>query len=97
MSGTACAQPKTDVVRLANGDVITGEVSKLDRGRLEDKTDDEGTIDIEWDKIASLQANGQFEVTISNGQRYLGSLASAIRARSSSSHLPERCRCRWRR
>ena len=56
--------------------MITGEVSKLDRGRLEYKTDDEGTIDIEWDKIASLRAKGQFEVTISNGQRFLGSLAT---------------------
>ena len=30
LSGTAYAQPKTDVVTLANGDVITGEVSKLE-------------------------------------------------------------------
>ena len=35
LSGTAYAQPKTDVVTLANGDVISGEISKLSRGRLE--------------------------------------------------------------
>jgi hypothetical protein len=29
--GTASAQVRTDVVRLANGDVFTGEVTKLDR------------------------------------------------------------------
>jgi hypothetical protein len=71
--GTAYAQ-KTDVVTLANGDRITGEVSKLDRGRLEYKTDDAGTINIEWDKIVSLQAKGQFEVWTIDGQQYFGSL-----------------------
>ena len=40
----AHAHPKTDIVALANGDRITGEVSTLNRGRLEFKTDDEGTI-----------------------------------------------------
>ena len=48
---TAGAQPKTDVVRLANGDHITGEVKSLNRGQLEYKTDDAGTIYFEWDKI----------------------------------------------
>ena len=76
MSGTASAQPKTDVVTLVNGNAITGEVSSLGRGRLEDKTDDVGTIYIEWDKIASVVATGQFEVTTTDGQRFLGSLAA---------------------
>jgi hypothetical protein len=76
LSGTAYAQPKTDVVTLANGNVITGEVSSLSRGRLEYKTDDAGTIYIEWDKIVSLVAQGQFEVTTTAGQRFLGSLAA---------------------
>jgi uncharacterized protein DUF481 len=75
LSGTASAQAKTDVVTLANRDRITGEVSKLDRGQLEYKTDDEGTIYIEWDKIISLQAKGQFEVITTDGRRLLGSLA----------------------
>jgi hypothetical protein len=75
LCGTAHAQ-KTDVVRLANGDRITGEVSKLDRGRLEFKTDDVGTIYFEWDKIVSLEAKGQFDVAMSDGRRFLGSLAA---------------------
>jgi Protein of unknown function, DUF481 len=75
LTGIAYAQARTDVVRLANGDVITGEVSKLDRGRLEYKTDDEGTVYIEWDKIVSVQAKGLFEVITTTGQRFLGSLA----------------------
>jgi hypothetical protein len=47
LGGSADAQPKTDVVRLLNGDRITGEVIALERGRLQLKTDDAGTIYIE--------------------------------------------------
>jgi Protein of unknown function, DUF481 len=72
----AHAQPKTDIVTLANGDRITGEVSTLNRGRLEFKTDDEGTIYFEWDKIGTVTAKGQFEVGTSDGRRFVGSLAS---------------------
>jgi len=50
------AQGKTDVVTLANGDRITGEVKRLDRGRLEFSTDDAGTLYLEWDKLASVIA-----------------------------------------
>ena len=56
MSGHAAAQGRTDVVTLPNGDRITGEVVRLDRGRLEFKTDDAGTLYLEWDKVATVQA-----------------------------------------
>src|SRR4029453_17665742 len=45
------AQGKTDVVTLANGDRITGEVVRVTRGRLEFSTDDVGTLYLEWDKL----------------------------------------------
>jgi hypothetical protein len=67
---------KTDVVTLANGDRITGEVSSLDRGQLKYDTDDEGTIYIEWDKIATVTSKRQFEVGTSDGRRFVGSLRS---------------------
>ncbi len=74
-SGTAHAQ-KTDVVRLANGDRITGEVSSLSRGQLTFSTDDAGTIYFEWDNVASVESTRQFDVTTSDGQRFFGSLAA---------------------
>src|SRR5262245_13541673 len=74
LSAPAQAQGRTDVVTLANGDHITGEIVRLERGRLEFKTDDAGTLYLEWDKIASLVANRLVEVLTSNGQRYLGTL-----------------------
>jgi Protein of unknown function, DUF481 len=71
---TAAADPRTDVVTLRNGDRITGEIIRLDRGRLEFKTDDAGTIYIEWDKVSALEATRVFEVGVSDGRIFLGSL-----------------------
>ena len=55
-------------------DRMTGEIEELDRGRLKFATDDAGTILFEWDKIAMVEATRQFEVTTSDGRRFLGSL-----------------------
>jgi hypothetical protein len=76
VSNTTASAQKTDIVTLANGDRITGEVSSLNRGQLEYKTDDQGTLYIEWDKIATVTSTGQFEVGTSDGQRFVGSLRS---------------------
>jgi hypothetical protein len=76
-SVTVAAQPKTDVVTLANGDRLTGEVKSLDRGRLEFSTDDAGTLYLEWDKLVSVVATRQVEVVTNDGRRFLGSLSRA--------------------
>ena len=72
----------------ANGDRITGEVVRLDRGRLEFKTDDAGTLYFEWDKLATVVATRLVEVVTSDGRRFLGSLGSAA-ARSITVVTPE--------
>ena len=79
LTADAAAQPKTDVVTLANGDRITGEVKGLDRGRLEFSTDDAGRLYLEWDKLVSVVADRQFEVVTRDGRRFLGSLRPAAR------------------
>jgi hypothetical protein len=69
---------KTDVVTLANGDRITGEIERLERGRLEFSTDDAGTLYLEWDKLVSLVATTRiFDILTTDDQRYLGSLGPA--------------------
>jgi hypothetical protein len=68
------AQARTDIVTLANGDRITGEIVRLDRGQLEFKTDDAGTLYLEWDKLVSLVTTRLVEVTTTDGLMYLGSL-----------------------
>ena len=75
-SAPAYAQ-KTDVITLANGDRITGEITGLNKGRLELKTDDIGTIAIEWDNIVQISSPRLFEVETTDGRRVLGILAMA--------------------
>lgn len=82
LAPAAVAQPKTDVVVLLNGDRITGEISSLERGRLEYKTDDIGTLQVEWDNVARLEAMGMFEIVTRDGRRFLGRLAPAIMTRT---------------
>ena len=68
---------RTDVVTLANGDRITGEILRLDRGRLEFKTDDAGTLYLEWDNLATVVTKRQVDLETRDGVRYFGSLAPA--------------------
>jgi hypothetical protein len=71
------AQGRTDTVALANGDRITGEVLRLERGRLEFKTDDAGTLYLEWDKLTSVLTTRLVEVATGDGTTYLGTLVQA--------------------
>src|SRR5262245_53672213 len=75
----ALAAPKTDVVVLRNGDTLTGEVRELNRGRLSFKTDDIGTIDVEWDKVANVYADATFEIGDVYGRQFFGSLRPGLR------------------
>jgi len=75
--GTPAYAAKTDVVVLKNGDHLTCEVQRLERGRLQVKTDDMGTVEIEWDKVASVTATAPFDVDDLRGHRYMGSLSPA--------------------
>ena len=68
---------KVDTVYLTNGDRIRGEVKKLERGELEYKTDDLGTVSIKWDKIAEIASPRFFEVETQAGVRRFGNLERA--------------------
>jgi hypothetical protein len=68
---------KTDIVVLTNGDRITGEIKKLEQGRLEYNTDDMGWLYIDWTKIVKISSKYRFDVEMGNGQRYIGSLQEA--------------------
>jgi hypothetical protein len=75
--GAPARAAKTDVVVLRNGDRVTCEVDQLERGRLVVKTDDMGTLEIEWDKVQSVTAAAEFDIDDLEGRRYVGSLAPA--------------------
>jgi len=63
---------KTDVVVLANGDRITGEFKKIQRGQLHWSTDSMGTVYIEWKDVVSLDSKFRLQAELSSGVRYDG-------------------------
>ena len=79
---TDAAAAKTDVVVLRNGDRLTCEVTQMRQGKLQVKTDDAGTISIEWDKIASVTTVDQYEVTLRDGSQLLGRLRPGTAGRT---------------
>lgn len=63
-----------DVIHLRDGDRVTGEIKELDRGLLRVKTNTMGTVDIEWKDIERVTSNYSFEIEVSSGERYVGSI-----------------------
>ena len=78
----AQAADKTDVVVFLNGDRLTGEVKRLERGRLSFNTDATDTIRIEWDDVAYLTSDQQLQVELEDGTRYLGNLGSSTQSQT---------------
>ncbi|ANQ49408.2 DUF481 domain-containing protein [Flammeovirga yaeyamensis] len=67
-----------DSLEMINGDVIVGEIKSLDRGVVEIETDySDANFKIEWDGIKKIICNTKFSVTLSNGDRYYGSIVSS--------------------
>lgn len=73
----AMPAPKTDVLRLRNGDQITGEIKRLFLGQVEYSTDDMGTLYIEWDKIVLLKTDQLLQLQMLDGVRYTGHVIAA--------------------
>jgi hypothetical protein len=70
----AAGLPKTDVITLISGDVLTCEIKEMVRGKVRAKTDHIGTISIKWDKIARLDSQYWFLVTLRGGTLVYGQL-----------------------
>jgi hypothetical protein len=76
-SAPVLARDKTDVIVMRNGDRVTGEILQFEYGLLQLSTDDMGTINIEWNAIASIDSNFTFDVERIGGQRYAGVIATS--------------------
>jgi putative salt-induced outer membrane protein YdiY len=68
----AAAHPKTDMIVLANGDTITGEIKKMERGKLDLKTDAMSTVSIKWNDITGLTSEYYYEFEDRDGYKYYG-------------------------
>jgi hypothetical protein len=77
LAPAAHAADKTDVVELVNGDRITCEIKKLERGKLTVKTDGVGTIAIEWDDIQRLSSPARYDLELTSGEHRYGTLVRA--------------------
>ena len=77
----ADGQPKTDSVWIRNGDRITGEVKAMSRALLKYSTDDLGTISIEWNNVTRISSPATFEVRVTSGHKYYGTLGLATTSR----------------
>ena len=71
------ARDKTDVVIMKNGDRITGEIKKLENGVLQVDLDYvDGTIAIDWRRVARLESKALFLVRLQDGSIYSANLVS---------------------
>jgi putative salt-induced outer membrane protein YdiY len=77
LSSVCSAREKKDVIRFRNGDRITCEIVKLDKGYLYVKLEyADGTVAMDWSKISSVESTQKFVVADKAGKRYTGSLQS---------------------
>jgi hypothetical protein len=78
LSGVCLARAKKDVIQFTNGDRITCEIIKLEKGYLYVKLDYvDGTVAIDWSKITNVESQQEFVVADKAGRRYTGSLENA--------------------
>ncbi len=71
------AAPKTDIITLVNGDVITCEIKEMVRGKVRADTDHMGTVYIEWDKVTRMTSNYWFLISLKNGSLVYGQMSVA--------------------
>ena len=68
---------KTDTVSFKNGDRLTVEITKFNRGLLVAKTTGFGTVNIEWDVIESFTTDKTYRVELASGENVLGTIRRA--------------------
>ena len=66
-----------DVLKMENGDRLTGEVKKVTGQRVFLKTPYAGTIQIDWLKLEGFSSDRRFEVEVERGRKYRGKLVLA--------------------
>lgn len=73
-----------------NGNVLTGEIKKLNFGIVSFKMDGMGTINYETDKIQTIKSRKHFEIKLSNGLYYFGSFDTSYFKKKMKINLGEK-------
>jgi hypothetical protein len=77
ITGVCSARDKKDIIQFKNGDRITCEIIKLEKGYLYVKLEyADGTVAMDWSKIVRVESSQSFVVADRAGKRYTGSLLS---------------------
>src|SRR5579863_4790260 len=75
LTAVSSARAKKDVLQFANGDRITCEIIKLEKGYLYIKLEyGDGTVAIDWSKIVRVDSPQSFVIANNAGLRYTGHL-----------------------
>ena len=83
LTGVCSARAKKDVIQFTNGDRVTCEIIKLEKGYLYVKLEyAEGTVAMDWSKITSVVSPQNFVVADKAGKRYTGTLQNVAEAKT---------------
>lgn len=80
--GLSSFAQKTDTIIHINGNVLLGEIKKLDYGIITFKMDGMGTIKFELDKVSTFGSMKHFQIILTNGMQYYGSFDTSAVKRS---------------
>ncbi len=73
---------KTDTIIHVNGNILTGEIKKLSYGVVNFKMSGMGTIKFKQAHIQSIKSTKNFEIRLSDGQDYFGSLDTSFQLKT---------------
>jgi Protein of unknown function, DUF481 len=77
LTSICSARDRTDVIQFTNGDRITCEIIRLEKGYLYVRLPyAQGEIGLDWSKVARVESPQSFVVADKSGQRYTGTLQS---------------------
>ena len=72
---------KTDTIVHTNGNILTGEIKRIDFGIVSFKMDGMGTIKYEMDKVQSIKSDKYFEIKLAHGLYYFGTFDTSRQER----------------
>jgi hypothetical protein len=77
LTAPLAAREKTDVITFDNGNLLTAEIKRLEKGTLDIKTDFMGDISIEWEHVSAITSSHNFEVEGEDSGEFFGTLGFA--------------------
>ena len=69
---SAYDRDKSDIVELRNGNHLTGDIVSMEYGTLTLKTDQMGTLRIEWPAVRSVSSKFAFAIEQTGGAKFYG-------------------------